>query len=118
MSDPRLIAARDRIKAVIEDLDIAAYVVMHSAPGEFEIFTKLDPSYSKLVGLPPMVRLCDDLEGYDGNVEAHRRDLEATEKMVRGFGASMGMNALQLMELARWIEARTLAQHGPLEPDK
>lgn len=117
MSDPKLMSARDRIKAILDELDIAAYVVMHNAPGKFEILTKLDPSYSKLIGLPPVMRLCSKLDDYEGNSEAQRRDLQATANMVSGLGASLGVNALQLMELAAWVDARIGAEHGPMEPD-
>lgn len=117
MTDPQLIAARERIKAVIEDLDIAAYVVMHNAPGQFEIYSKLDPSYSGLTGMPPAVRLRDNLGDHGGDIQAHRRAMMETAEMVRGFSASLTMNALQLMELAAWIEARTGIGRRPLEPD-
>lgn len=118
MSDQKLIEARDRIKAILDELDIAGHISLHNAPGNFEIFTKLDPSYSKLKGLPPLVRLRSTLADYGGDADAQRRDLEATASMVSGIGTTMAMNALQLMELAAWIDARVGAEHGPLEADR
>jgi len=117
MSDPKLIEARDRIKAILVELDIAGHVVLHNAPGKLEIYTRLDPSYSKLIGLPPLVRLRSKLADYDGDAEAQRRDLEATAGMVRGMGETMGLNAMQMLDLADWIDKAVGAEHTPMQRD-
>lgn len=117
MSDSKLIEARDRIKRLLDEADIAGHVVLHNAPDKFEIYTKLDPSYSKLIGLPPVVRIRSKLSDYGGDVDRQRADLAATANMVRGFGESMGVNAMQLLELADFIDQQTGASHGPMERD-
>lgn len=117
MADPKLIEARDRIRAVLDDLDIAGHVVLHNAPGSLEVLSKLDPSYSKLIGLPPMVRLHSKLSDYHGDAEAQRRDLEATANLVRAFGEALASNAMMLLELSQIIDANVGAEHGPLAPD-
>lgn len=117
MSDPKLIQARDRIRSILDELDIAGHVALHNAPGSMEIFTKLDPSYSRLVGLPPVVRFHSKLEDYQGDAEAQRRDLEATANMVSSLAEALGRNALGLIELSQTIDAKTGAKHTPLEKD-
>lgn len=117
MSDPKLLKAMAEIKQVLDEADIAGHVVLHNAPGKFEVFTKLDPSYSKLIGLPPAVRLRSKLADYNGDSEKQRADLEATASMVGGLGELMGKGALGLIQLSAWIDANTGAEHGPMERD-
>ena len=117
MSDPKLLQAMEKIKQVLDDADIAGHVVLHNAPGKFEILTKLDPSYSKLIGLPPAVRLRSKLADYEGDVDRQRADLEATASMVGGLGELMGKSALSFILLSEWIDANTGAEHGPMERD-
>lgn len=117
MSDPKLIDARDRIQKILDEADIAGHVVLHNAPGKFEVFTKLDPSYSKLIGLPPVVRLRSKLADYNGDAGKQREDLQATASMVRGIAELAGLTAVQLLELAEFIDAKTGAEHGPMRPD-
>ena len=117
MSDQKLIDARDRIKAILDEADIAGHVVLHNAPGNFEVFTKLDPSYSKLIGLPPVVQIRSKLADYGGDAEKQRQDLQATACMVRGIAEVTGTIAVQLYELAEFIDAKTGAEHGPMQRD-
>jgi len=117
MSDPKLIRARDRIKQILDEEDIAGHVILHNAPGSFEIVTKLDPSYSKLIGLPPVVHLRSKLVDYDGDINRQRADLTATASMVSGIAELTGTTAVQLFELAQFINTRTGAEHGPMTRD-
>lgn len=117
MSDPKLINARDRIKQILDEEDIAGHVVLHNAPGSFEVFTKLDPSYSKLIGLPPVVRLRSKLVDYEGDTNKQRADLEATSNMVSGIAELTGTIAVQLYELAQFIDLKTGAEHSPMTSD-
>lgn len=117
MSDPKLLQAMEKIKQVLDEADIAGHVVLHNAPGKFEILTKLDPSYSKLIGLPPKVRLRSKLADYNGDREKQRADLEATSSMVGGLGELTGKGALSLIQLSEWIDSKTGAEHGPMERD-
>lgn len=117
MPDLKLLEARDRIRAVLDDLDIAGHVVLHNKPGSVEILTKLNPSYSKLEGLPPFVKLRSRLVDYHGDVDAQRRDLEATASIVRSFGETLATNAMMLLELSEIIDAKIGAEHAPLKPD-
>lgn len=118
MSDPKLLDASRRIKAILTELDVAGHVVLHNAPGKFEIITAIEPSYSILRGLPPEIRILSKLADYKGDAEAQHRDQEATASMVRGFGEIMGQNALWLLELAEAIDKITGAEHTPLESDQ
>lgn len=118
MSDPKLINARDRIKQILVEEDIAGHVVLHNAPGSFEVLTKLDPSYSKLIGLPPVVRLRSKLVDYEGDKDRQRADLQATANMVSGIAELTGATAVQLFELASFINAKTGAEHGPMMRDQ
>lgn len=117
MSDPKLLDASRRIKAILTELDIAGQVVLHNAPGSFEIITANEPSYSVLHGVPPLVRVVSKLAYYEGDAKAQQRALAATANMVRGFGEIMGQNALWWLELAEAIDAKTGAEHTPLESD-
>ncbi len=117
MSDAKLLRARARIQAVLNDLDIAGHVVLHNKPGSIEVFSKLDPTYSKLIGLPPLVRIRSKLADYQGDAEAQRRDLEATTNMVSSMAQVLGQNALMLLELASLFDAKTGAEHTALRRD-
>ena len=117
MSDSKLTEARDRIKRILDEADIAGHVVLHNAPGKLEVFTKLDPSYSKLIGLPPIVRLRSKLADYGGDTTKQREDLQATASMVRGIAELTGVTAVQLMDLADFIDEKTGAKHGPMKRD-
>lgn len=117
MPDAKLLEARDRIRAVLDDLDIAGHVVLHNAPGNVEILTKFDPSYSKLIFEPPMMALRSKLSDYNGDADAQRRDLEATASIVRSFGESLATNAMMLLELSAIIDEKVGAEHTPLRPD-
>jgi hypothetical protein len=116
MSDPKLLAARAEILAVLKRYDIAGHIVLHNAPGNLEIFSKFDPSYSRLIGLPPVVRLRSKAADYGGDKDAQRRDLEATANMVSGIATTMAENAMNLLNLAAWIDNATGAKHTPLHP--
>jgi hypothetical protein len=117
MSDPKLLQAMDRIKFILTELDIAGHIVLHNAPGKVEIFTRLDPSYSRLIGLPPVVRLRSKLADYAGDQEAQRRDLEATAGMVASFAEVLATTAMHMMELGTWIDDRLGTRHTPLTAD-
>ncbi len=117
MSDAKLLRARARIQAILNDLDIAGHVVLHNKPGSIEVFSKLDPTYSKLIGLPPLVRIRSKLADYQGDAEAQRRDLEATANMISGIAQALGQNALMLLELATLIDTKTGATHSDLVED-
>jgi hypothetical protein len=114
--DPKLIAARDRITAIFEELDIAGMFVLHNEPNSFEAYTRLDTSYSVIAGAPPMLVVHSALEDYKGDLEAQRRDLEATANMVRGIAEITASSALAMLQLADVIDERTGAVHTPLRP--
>jgi len=117
MSDSKLLKARAEIEAIIDRHDIAAHVVLHNAPGSLEIFYRLQPSYSRLIGLPPMVRLRSKLAEYKGDADAQRRDLEATANMVSGIATALGGNAMMMLELASLIDGWTGAKHTEMRRD-
>jgi hypothetical protein len=117
MSDPKLIEARDRIRAILTELDIAGHVVLHNAPGSVEILHRFDPSYSKLTFKPPMVGVRSLIEDYNGDHEAQQRDLEATVNLVRSIAEVLATNAVMLLELSGIIDEKTNAAHGPMVRD-
>lgn len=115
--DAKLIEARARIEAILKELDIAGCVFLHNAPGEMEVFTRLDPSYSKLDFRPHagVARLRSQVADYGGDLEAQRRDLEATLSMVRGMAELMAANGLSLLELSMQLDAFTGAESTALK---
>lgn len=115
--DAKLIAARAEIEAVLAKHDIAAHVVLHNAPGNFELFMRLTPGYSKLAqegadqhGLK--FRLRSKLADYHGDTEAQARDLAATANMVHGFASLLFEAALPMLSLAEVVNKATNAEHG------
>jgi hypothetical protein len=114
--DAKLLIARDRIRAIFEELDIAGYVVMHNQPNSFEVIVRLNPSYSIISGELPTIIVRSKLSEYGGDRDAQRRDLEASANLVRGFSEIIGINALQLDGLADAIDAKTGAIHTPMRP--
>ncbi len=117
MADSKLLKARALIEIILKDLDIAGCVFLHNAPGQTEVLLRLDPSYSKVAGVPPLVHLVSRLADYHGDADAQRRDLEATANMVRSLGDTMAATTISLLELADVIDAKTGAEHTPLRPD-
>ena len=117
MSDPKLLEARDRIRAVLNELDIAGHVILHNAPGSVEIFIKFDPSYSKISFDPPVVRVRSKIEDYNGDADAQRRDLEATASLVHCFAESLATNAMMMLDLSKVIDEKVDARHTPLVRD-
>jgi hypothetical protein len=117
MPDPKLLEARDRIRAVLDELDIAGHVVLHNKPGKVEVLHKLDPSYSKLLFDPPMMALRSKLDDYHGDADAQRRDLEATASLVRCFGEVLATDAMMLLEMSKIIDDKVGAEHTPLYRD-
>lgn len=117
MSDPKLIDARDRIQAILTELDIAGHVVLHNAPGKFEVIAAFEPGYSILRGLPPHTRIVSKLADYHGDRQAQIRDQEASANMVRGVGEILAQHAIWLLELANVVDTETGAEHTPMEPD-
>jgi hypothetical protein len=116
IADPKLLDARDRIRGILDELDIAGYAVLHNQPGSFEVIVRLNPSYSVVSGVPPVLMVHSALAEYGGDQEAQRRDLEASANMVRGFAEILGVNALQMLALADAIDAKTGAVHTPFRP--
>lgn len=116
MSDPALLAARREIELILKRHDIAGIVVLHNAPGEIEILHDFHPSYSKLIGDPPAMRLRSKLADYNGDTEAQKRDLEATLSMLRGFAETLATQGLWLMDFSEHFDKAANATHTPLHP--
>lgn len=120
--DPKLIAARAEIEAILRKNDIGAWVVLHNAPGEIEVFSHLTPSYSILQtttgehGNLQAVRILSKLDQYDGDREKQRADQGATAGMINSFALVMGTTAISLIELANTIDEAVGAEHEPLRP--
>lgn len=115
IADPKLKAAKAEIEAVFAKHDIAGLCILHNAPGQSEIFINMQPSYSKLSGEMPEVRLRSKLTDYNGDQEAQRRDLEATASMVALLARGAARMALPLLELTTIIDKAIGAEHGPEE---
>jgi len=114
ISDPKLKSVRRMIEAILREHDIAGVVVLHNAPGSAEVFQCLGPSYSKLIGTPPIVRLTSKLADYNGDKEAQRKDLEATANMISLLATATANVSLPLLELAVKVDAELGAEHTPL----
>lgn len=121
--DPKLIAARGEIQAILERLDIAGHVVLHNAPGAFEVFSHFTPTYSKLcpvwergemIGMRMKARLAD----YAGDKEAMRADIAASANLLSGLGQILGTSALAIIEAASAIDSATHAVHTELVRDE
>jgi hypothetical protein len=114
----KLKQARAAIEKILKRYDIAGHVVLHE-PNYGEVFMNLTPSYSKLSGTPPLMRLRSMVADYGGDREARRADLEATANMVAIMAELMASNALIFLDLKTWIDAKLGAKHtdSVFEPD-
>lgn len=115
--DTKLIQARAEIEEILRRHDIAGYVVLHNAPDQSEVFMRLTPGYSRLVEVAAdaggtMYRLRSKLADYGGDVEAQRRDLEATANMVHSLAMHLGTGAMPMLRLADQVNRSTGATHS------
>ena len=109
-SSPKLKAVRAEIEALLKKHDVAGHVVLHT-PGFGEVFAHLTPSYSKISGLLPTIRIRSKAEDYGGDREAQRRHLEATANMVSTMATLLGQAALAFIDLSTVINTKTGAVH-------
>lgn len=120
--DAKLLTARAEIEAVLKRHDIAAWFILHNAPGEIEVFAAFQPSYSVLHpvtdagGKLTQIRIRSKASDYAGDREKQLAHQAATANMVSGFATVMGGTALQLLELSMTIDAAFGAEHTPLQP--
>ncbi len=113
----KLLAARAKIEDVLKEYDIAAHVLLH-APGFVEVFSRYDPSYSRLtvteVGGDLMVRLRSKLVDYGGDKAAQKRDLEATAGMLASFAEVMRNETGAMVSLSEYVNRVLGAEHSEL----
>lgn len=103
MSDPKLIEARERITAVLRELDVAGVVVLHSAPNNCEAGMLLNTSYSVMrhekFGDMHSFRIRTTSEDFGGDVEAQKKALKMTHHLVGSFGLQLGNLSLRFLEM-------------------
>ena len=80
-SHPKLKQARAEIEAILKKHDIGGWCILH-APSHAELFMDINPSYSKLQGTFPVIRVHSKLEDYGGDQQAQIADLSATVNMI------------------------------------
>jgi hypothetical protein len=120
LGNGKLLAARAEIEAIFRKHNIAGMVFLHM-PGFLEVFSDFSPTYSRLEmikegGHLVGVKIQSKLEDYGGDREAQRRDLEATANMTSSMAEAMGMNAVELMQLAAAVDKHLNADHTGLRP--
>jgi hypothetical protein len=121
LANGKLLAARAAIEAILKEHDIAGVCVLHM-PGFVEVLSDLSPSYSCLSvkhvddnhGLE--IRVRSKLADYNGDVEAQRRDLEATAGMASSFAECLALNAIEMVQLAKTLDEKLGAKHTGLRP--
>ena len=118
--DPKLIAARAEITAILKKHDIAGHVILHNAPGESEVFMDLQPSYSKLIeegrdNEGVSFRLRSKLVDYGGDVDRQRYELEATLNMVSSIALHLANGAIPMLNLSTHLDEKTGAEHSAME---
>ncbi len=113
----KLLRARAEIAEIIERYDLAAVVVMHSAPNSTEVMVELSPSYSVIkIDLHGEARIRSVLADYNGDVAAQRYDLTATANMAGAMFEAMAHNAMVTGALSQRLDAETGATHTRFEP--
>lgn len=112
IADPKLKQARAEIEAILKRYDIAAFCVLHNAPGNGEIFADLSPSYSRVTGVLPEVRVRIKREDYGSDMAAWGRDAAVTANLISFMGKALGSCAMPLLELSKIIDAKLGAEHG------
>lgn len=114
--DPKLKKAMEQIKAVLEEHDIGASVVLHS-PGFGETFMKVDPSYSCAFiqedtegrqGVRVRTRLQED---YNGDAAKRNKAQEDTVNMFSIMSEQVGKQALNFMEVMKLLESKFEITH-------
>lgn len=119
IQNPKLLAARAKVEAILEEYDLAGIIVLHS-PGVAEMLVELSPSYSRLAmveteGGGCAMHLRSKLEDYGGDKEAQRRDLAATANMTSMFAELTASIAAQLEQMNDVVQHFTGAEHGDME---
>lgn len=118
MSDSKLKTARNEIRAILERLDIAGYVLLHNPPGEFEVMQHLSPSYSvaapvyehgKLAGYKVSARATDF-----ATREAFRHDVLATANLCSGFAELLSASGACYAQLSSMVDAAIGVEHTPM----
>jgi hypothetical protein len=90
------------MQAIMEELDIAGFVILHNAPGELETWTRIAPSYSvarfeqEKGGLA--IRFRAMLADFKGDADKQKACIEATLSMLSGFGEIASVNAMRFLE--------------------
>jgi hypothetical protein len=104
---------------VLKRHDIAAHVIL-CMPKFVEIFTELEPSFSRLKvqrdehGMTVAVR--SKLADYGGDKAAQRRDLEATAGMVSAMAEMLAAEAMAMIQLTEAVDGAIGAEHTPIRP--
>lgn len=121
MDDPqgreRLLRARGEIAAIVGRYDLCASVVL-SAPGQFEALLCIESSWSRakleITEHGQGIRITSKLADYRGDVEAQKKDLEATMSMVRGFMELLGFAAFAFHKVDESLSRELNAVSTPL----
>lgn len=115
-----LLAARAEIEEILRKRDIAGHVVLYM-PGFVEIFSHYEPSFSKLKMVHINehefeLRIQSKLADYNGNVEAQRRDLNATAGMLSSIAQILAGDAITLMNASTYVDQKLHATHTEFRP--
>jgi hypothetical protein len=110
-----LLRARAEIEATIKRYDLAAVIVLHSAPNCGEVLVELSPSYSIVkINEEGRARIRSKLVDYNGDEDAQRADMEASANMASMLFELVGKNALALGDLSGIIDKAFGAEHTNL----
>jgi hypothetical protein len=96
---PKLREAMARIIAILNEQDIAGYVVLHE-PGFAEYLLAVEPSWSCLRMIGEVgIRLRSKLEDYGGDKERQHLEIEATTNLLRHLADLLPRHAAVFEEL-------------------
>lgn len=108
----RLKIARAKIEGILQELDLAGVVVLHT-PGMTEFFYSLTPSYS-CVWIDEKageLRVKSKLADYGGDRAAQLKEQAATANMIHGLAADLLSAAGMFGSIAHFIDRKLNAEH-------
>lgn len=108
---PKLKAVMEKIKALLNENDIAGIVVLHTPPGDSEYLIRIDPSYScaKIEG--DQMRMRSKLADYGGDRKKQEQQMKDTANMLRILSEVGGMITMNMIDASTMMDKAVGAEH-------
>ena len=110
---PKLKMAMEKIKRVLEENDIAGFVVLEDKTGHTEFLNHLVPSYSLLEVGPGTVRVAHDLKDkFEGDHDKFMEAVQATSDMLYYISDTAIKELGPIAEASHMMDTHFGTKHG------